>query len=83
MGKFEGAFVFQPKPGLYKDLAVFDFTSMHTIIIISFNISRTTLLDKKEKGAYETPEINFQGKKRKFYFSKQKTAIVTVLRIFP
>jgi len=24
-GKFEGAFVFEPKPGLYEDLVMFDF----------------------------------------------------------
>lgn len=71
LGRFEGAFVLQPTPGLYENLAIFDFTSMHTSIIISFNISRTTLLQKKEKSAYETPEINFKDKKKKLYFSKQ------------
>lgn len=69
-GGVEGAFVFQPQPGLYKDIAVFDFTSMHTSIIVSFNISKATLLEKKEKSAYESPEIIENNKKLKFYFSK-------------
>ena len=70
-GKFEGGFVLEPEPGLYEDIAIFDFTSMHTSIIVSFNISKTTLLEKKEKDSYETPEIDFQGNKTKFYFSKE------------
>ncbi len=68
----EGAFVFQPLPGLYENLAVFDFTSMHTSIIVSFNISKSTLLQKKEKNCYETPEIPFKDKTTKFYFSKKQ-----------
>lgn len=67
----EGAFVLQPKAGLYENIAVFDFTSMHTSIIVSFNISKSTLLQKKEKDSYETPEIIFEDKKRRFYFSKK------------
>ncbi|MFH1308208.1 MAG: DNA-directed DNA polymerase [archaeon] len=68
----EGAFVMQPTPGLYENLAVFDFTSMHTSIIISMNISKSTLLGKKEKDCYESPEVEFNKKKTKFYFSKKQ-----------
>jgi len=70
--KVEGAFVFEPKPGLYKNIVMFDFTSMHTSIIISYNISKGTLLEKKQKNSYESPEIEFKNKKTKFYFSKEK-----------
>jgi len=69
--KYEGAFVFQPTPGLYENLAIFDFTSMHASIIVSHNISKTTLLEKKEKDCYESPELELEGRKRKFYFSKK------------
>ena len=71
-GGVEGAFVFEPKPGLYENIAMFDFTSMHTSIIISMNISGSTLLDKKSKNAYESPELKLKGEKMKFYFSKEK-----------
>ena len=67
----EGAFVFQPKPGLYENIAIFDFISMHTSIIVSFNISKATLLEKKQKDSYESPELEFENKKTKFYFSKK------------
>jgi len=69
--KYIGAFVKEPIPSLYEDVAVFDFRSFWPSVIVSFNISQTTLLEKKEKGAYETPEFEFEGKKKKFYFEKQ------------
>jgi DNA polymerase elongation subunit (family B) len=76
----EGAFVLEPKPGLYENIAIFDFTSMHTSIIISENISKGTLLEKKEKDSYESPEVNFQGKKTRFYFSKKPGFLPELLK---
>ncbi len=69
--KVEGAFVLEPKAGLYEDIALFDFSSMHTSIIVSFNISKATLLEKPEKNSYESPELELNGKKSRFYFSKE------------
>jgi len=76
----EGAFVFQPTPGLYENLAVFDFTSMHTSIMVSFNISKASLLEKKQKNSYESPELEFENKKTKFYFSKKPSFFPLLLR---
>ncbi len=70
--KVEGAFVLEPKPGLYEKIAIFDFTSMHTSIIITHNISKATLLEKKEKQAHESDEITEKNKKIKYYFSKKQ-----------
>ena len=78
--KVEGAFVLEPKPGLYENVAMFDFTSMHTSIIISMNTSKETLLKKKEKDYYESPEIEFKGNKTKFYFSKKQGFIPALLK---
>ncbi|MBS3094108.1 ribonuclease H-like domain-containing protein [Candidatus Pacearchaeota archaeon] len=64
--KYEGAFVFEPTAGLYEDIAMFDFTSYWPSIIVTFNLSKSTLLDKKEK---ESTEIEI--KERKVYFSKK------------
>lgn len=36
---YKGAFVYEPKPGLYKDIAIFDFRSLYPTIISSHNIS--------------------------------------------
>jgi len=63
--KYEGAFVFQPSPGIYENLGIFDFTSYWPSIIVSFNLSKSTILEKKEKNALEV-DIG-----KKIYFSKE------------
>ncbi|MBI2629523.1 hypothetical protein HYW76_00310 [Candidatus Pacearchaeota archaeon] len=68
LGKYEGAFVFQPTPGLYENLAFFDFTSMYSSVIVSYNLSLSTFLKKKEKNALE---VNL-GEEGLVYFSKLK-----------
>ena len=52
LGKYEGAFVFQPTPGLYENLAVFDFTSSYGSTIVTYNLSKSTFLEKPSKDAY-------------------------------
>ncbi len=78
-GKVEGAYVFEPRPGLYKNVVFFDFTSMHTSIIISMNISGPTLIEnpnKEEQIRANSIETN-QGK---FYFEKQPGFIPLLLK---
>ena len=65
--KYEGAFVLQPEAALYENLAVFDFTSYWPSIIVTFNLSLSTLLDKKEKQALEV-DI---GKKSLFFQARR------------
>jgi DNA polymerase I len=79
-GGVEGAFVYQPTPGLYENIAIFDFTSMHTSIIITHNISGSTLLPKKEKNSIESPEIDINGEKLKYYFTKKPGFLPTLLK---
>jgi len=74
-GPVEGAFVLEPTPGLYENIALFDFTSMHTSIIISMNISGPTLLGKPEKNS------NFiETRTGKFYFTKKPGFIPLLLK---
>ncbi len=80
MGKVKGAFVYEPKPGLYENIAIFDFTSMHTSIIISMNISKGTLLLKKDKNSFASPEIEINGEKIKYYFTKKEGFFPTLLK---
>jgi DNA polymerase, archaea type len=40
---YEGGFVYEPTPGLYKDVAVFDFRSLYPTIISAHNISPDTI----------------------------------------
>jgi DNA polymerase elongation subunit (family B) len=41
--RYKGAFVFDPKPGLYKNIVVFDYLSLYPTIIGSHNIGPGTL----------------------------------------
>ena len=77
--RYIGAFVKEPIPNLYDNVAVFDFRSFYPNVIVSFNISQPTLLKKKEKGSYETPEFEFENKKQKFHFAKQKGFIPQII----
>jgi len=81
--RYVGAYVFQPKPALYEKLAVFDFLALYPSIIISFNISPSTIAEKiseKEKSKfYQSPEVELERKKHVFYFSKEKGFIPVIL----
>ncbi|HII72737.1 TPA: hypothetical protein HA265_08330 [Candidatus Woesearchaeota archaeon] len=41
--RVKGAFVYEPKPGLYENVVVFDFRSLYPSIIVSHNISPDTM----------------------------------------
>ena len=68
-GKYEGAFVYEPKPGLYEDVVFFDFTSMYGSVIVSYNLSKSSFREKKEKNSVGV-EIE-SGSGEKVYFSKK------------
>jgi len=78
-GGVKGAFVYEPKPGIYENIAMFDFTSMHTSIIISYNISKETL-EEKGKNQFQSPEIEIDGKNKIFYFSRKPGFVPTILK---
>jgi len=65
--RYQGAFVFQPTPGLYEDIAFFDFTSMYASIIVTYNLSLSTFSEKKIPNSTEV-DLG----KQKVYFTKQK-----------
>ncbi len=43
LNTYEGAFVYEPRPGFYKDIAVFDFRSLYPTILSSHNIGLDTI----------------------------------------
>ena len=67
--KYEGAFVFQPTPGLYGDIAFFDFTSYWPSIIVTYNLSKTTFIGEKTN---EKDSLEVDIGKKKLYFSKKQ-----------
>ena len=74
--RYEGAFVLEPKPALYENLAMFDFTSMYASVIVSYNLSKSSYRDKKEKNATEVD----LGKNKKAYFSEQEAFFPLMLK---
>jgi DNA polymerase elongation subunit (family B) len=68
--KYQGAFVFEPKPGLYKNLVVFDFKSLYPTILVTYNICPSTLSEKRT--GYSSPEILIDKKKVKYYFDSKR-----------
>lgn len=69
--RYKGAFVFDPKPGLYTDIVVFDYLSLYPTIISSHNIGPETLncdccKDDPKLAPLETDKIWFCQKNKGF-----------------
>ena len=72
---YQGAYVFEPKPGLYENIVVFDFRSLYPTLIISHNIDKSTLTTIQEN-SFVTPEIEDDGFKKQFCFTKKKIGFI-------
>ncbi|MBD3354904.1 DNA polymerase [Candidatus Woesearchaeota archaeon] len=84
--RYKGAFVFEPKPGLFKDIAVFDFRSLYPTIISSHNIGPSTLQcgcckEKAEHAPTEDSKYWFCRKKKGFLPSIVEGLITRRMRI--
>jgi len=73
--KYEGAFVFQPKPGLYENICFFDFTSYWPSIIVSFNLSRSTLLENPKNSDQHKNFGARKSKEEKDFLEKEKDSL--------
>jgi DNA polymerase elongation subunit (family B) len=74
-GKYIGAFVLQPVPGLYENIVMLDFTSMYASVTVSYNLSLSTFSGTREKG-YTEVDLGEDGKA---YFSKEKGFFLIML----
>ncbi|MFO8016577.1 MAG: DNA-directed DNA polymerase [Candidatus Woesearchaeota archaeon] len=68
---YQGAFVFEPKAGLYKDVVVFDFRSLYPTIIASHNISPENL-SRKDCDEEQREYVPFEDSSRKVWFCRGK-----------
>jgi len=79
---YKGAFVLEPKPGLYENIVVYDFRSLYPSIIIKYNISFDTLKcehkDCKEKNIVDI-ETSL-GKDIVWFCTKQTGVIPSILK---
>jgi DNA polymerase I len=64
---YRGAIVLEPRPGLYSDVLVLDFTSMYPNIMMRYNLSPDTYLEPGEleppEGVYVVPEVGRRFRK--------------------
>ena len=74
---YQGAFVFEPKPGLFKDIVVFDFRSLYPTIISAHNISPGTLNCTCCEGKADTVPTDDQ--KKIWFCTKKKGFIPTII----
>lgn len=66
-----GGYVKSIQSGIYKNVLVLDFKSLYPSIIRTFNIDPASFLEKKEKGAIESPN--------KAYFKNQEGILPQIL----
>jgi len=76
MNTYQGAFVYEPKPGLYKDIVVFDFRSLYPTIISSHNIGPDTINCSCCEG---TAEITPGSADEKYWFCTKKKGFIPTL----
>ena len=69
--KIKGGFVRESKPGIYHNVLVLDFKSLYPSILRTFNIDPSSQLEKKEKGAIESPN--------KAYFKNQQGILPIII----
>ena len=74
LGKYEGAFVLQPQPGLYENICFLDFTSMYASVIVTYNLSLSTLADKGHEVDLQEGIVHFS--KEKGFFPEMLEEII-------
>ncbi|MDO8741020.1 MAG: DNA-directed DNA polymerase [Candidatus Woesearchaeota archaeon] len=71
---YKGGFVYEPTPGLYKDIVVFDYRSLYPTIISSHNIDPGMMdCDCCEGKAEPTPT---EGSEQKHWFCKNRKGFI-------
>ncbi len=57
--RLKGGYVYSAKPGIFNNVLVLDFKSLYPSILCTFNIDPASYLEKKEKGAIESPNKQY------------------------
>lgn len=72
---YQAAFVYEPTPGLYENIALFDFRSLYPSIIVSYNISPDTMRCDCCEGRQPVPLEN----KYIWFCTKKKGFLPTII----
>ncbi len=60
---YKGAIVLEPIVGLHDDVAVLDFSAMYPSLMVKFNISPDTLVNRGGDGVFDVPEVGHHFRK--------------------
>jgi len=60
---YKGAIVLEPIVGLHDRVAVLDFSAMYPSLMVKYNISPDTLVDKAGEDVFEVPEVGHHFRK--------------------
>lgn len=77
----QGAFVYDPIPGFYENIAIYDFTSLYPTIIESHNITKGTVSLEKVENSIKVPERNYYIKQDKKAFIPSVIGAIVTRRI--
>jgi DNA polymerase elongation subunit (family B) len=74
---YAGGFVLDPKPGMHKNVVIFDFTSLYPNIIRTWNISPETLTRTPKPGVKY-----FKGVKEGVFFNAEKPGLLPMVSAY-
>ncbi len=60
---YKGAIVLEPSVGLHDKVAVLDFSAMYPSLMVKYNISPDTLVDRGGDGVFDVPEVGHHFRK--------------------
>ena len=75
---YEGGYVYEPQPGTYNDIIVFDFKSLFPTIISAHNICVSTIT-LNQVDSIPSPDILVNRKLTRYYFSHAKEGFMPVI----
>ena len=84
--KFQGAYVFSPKPGKYSNIIPYDFTSLYPTTLIGYNIDYSTLVLKWDYDKVKDEDCNIvrwndetDGAEYEYKYFKKRMGVVPSL----
>ena len=80
--QFQGAFVFDPKSGLYNALGILDFASLYPSIIIGYNICFTALITNEAEQGESDTVIELPGGRTARFTTKRRGLVPQMLQQF-
>src|SRR5947199_8328817 len=60
---YKGAIVLEPSVGLHDDVAVLDFSAMYPSLMVKYNISPDTLVERGGADVFQVPEVGHHSRK--------------------